>query len=368
MKVARGELLGLTGLRAWAALWVVAHHHRIFLDGVLGEYWLSVLVRGYLGVDLFFTLSGFVLAYNYGGRIRSAADHLRFILLRIARLYPLHLATLLTVIAVSQASGLIGLHISSPYVYVLDHHFFLHLFMIHGWGFESGLRFNRPSWSISAEFFAYLLFPLAWVVAVRFARPMAAAATALAVSGVTVLALSALGHTTLHVATQHALVRVSGEFLAGVLVYRCLALGGWLGREGALGAVPTAIALGCAFALAISPWADPWLAPGAALLVTVLATGRGPAMLAFASRPVVYLGRISYSIYLTHMLVMAALQRLLPTRHLEDLGGLQVSGVLVVHAVVIVGFAALSYRWIERPARDVLQRWVRRKLPAREGA
>lgn len=360
----RGELVALTGLRAWAALWIVAHHHRVFVADGLAEPWLGILDRGYLGVDVFFTLSGFVLAYNYGGRIRSAADHARFVALRIARLYPLHLATLAAVVLLSQTAGITGLTIRSPQDYVLDHNLLLHLLMVHGWGFGTGLRFNRPSWSISAEFFAYLLFPLAWAVAVRFRKPLAAAAAALAASLLTVACLRALGHESLHVPTGHVLIRVSGEFLAGCLAWRCLSLLG----GAVLSAWPTALLVLGWLALAASPLAEPWLAPASVVLVALLAAGRGHSLRLFAARPVVFLGRISYSIYLTHMLVMAALQRILPSRQLPELDPPAAAAVLVAHAAAIVGFAALTYYAIERPARDALRARIRRWLPERTGS
>jgi peptidoglycan/LPS O-acetylase OafA/YrhL len=361
---ARRELLALTGLRAWAALWVVAHHHSLFVTDVFSPTWLGILDRGYLGVDVFFTLSGFVLAYNYGGRIRSAVDHVRFVALRIARLYPLHLATLAIVVLVARTAGLTGLEVRSPGDYALDRNLFLHLLMLHGWGLGEGLRFNRPSWSISAEFFAYLLFPLAWALAIRFRKPLAAAAAALAASLATVACLRALGHASLHVPTGHVLVRVSGEFLAGCLAFRCLSLLG----GATLAAGPTTLLVLGVLVLAASPLAEPWMAPASAVLVALLAAGRGPALRLFVARPVVFLGRISYSIYLTHMLVMSALQRVLPSRRLAELDAPAAAGVLALHAVAIVAFAALTYYAIERPARDALRARIRRWLPERADA
>jgi peptidoglycan/LPS O-acetylase OafA/YrhL len=101
--------------------------------------------------------------------------------------------------------------------------------------------------------------------------------------------------------------------------------------------------------------------------VALLAAGRGPALRLFVARPVVFLGRISYSIYLTHMLVMAALQRVLPSRRLAELDAPAAAAVLAVHAVAIVAFAALTYYAIERPARDALRARIRRWLPERAG-
>lgn len=347
----RPEIPGLTGLRAFAALWVVAHHNRVFVEGRLGEPWMGILDRGYLGVDLFFTLSGFVLAYNYGGRIVDATSYGRFIALRLARLYPLHLATLAVVVGLVATANLTGLHLLSPKLHAFDHHLLLHLLMIHAWGFETGLRYNQVSWSISAEFFAYLLFPLAWAITVRFRRPAVTAIAALLSAGATVLALRALGHPSLHVPTQHALVRVSGEFLAGALAFR---LWDRLGRARLPAGASDAALLGLV-ALALVPAADPWLAVAAPGLVLVLAAATGRAIHAFTNPVALYLGRISYSIYLTHMMVLAGLHRVLPSFQLGTLGLARDLGVLAAHAAAILAVASASYHFFEWPARQALR-------------
>lgn len=347
----RPEIAALTGLRAWAALWVVAHHHRVFVEGDLGAFWFGLLERGYLGVDIFFTLSGFILAYNYGGRIRNAAQMWRFLVLRLARLYPLHLATLLCVVAMSGLSGVTGIHPGSPERYALDHHLGLHLLMIHAWGFEESLRFNQPSWSVSAEFFAYLCFPVFWWIAGRARSPLGAlsgAALTLAAMGLT---LRVLGYERLHVPLDHALIRVSGEFLAGCFMYQLVRVAdGFRLSSAATGGILAAVA-----ALALSPLADPWMAAAAPILILTLAVGRGSALRAFSASFVQYLGRISYSIYLTHMLTLSMLHRALPSRQLGELDWLPTLGVLGAHAAAILGVAALSYRLIEQPARAAIR-------------
>jgi peptidoglycan/LPS O-acetylase OafA/YrhL len=350
----RPEVVALTGLRAWAALWVVVHHHRVFVEGELGEPWFGLLERGYLGVDVFFTLSGFVIAYNYGGRIRSGADAARFVALRLARIYPLHFATLVILALLAATSGITGLQVGSPSVYSFDRHLFLHLFLVHAWGLESELRFNQPSWSISAEFFAYLWFPLLWsgIARIRHRAPAVAGVIVTTVSMVIVLRL--LGYETLHVPVHHALVRASSEFLAGCLLCRLVDLDH--GRR--LSARLTGILLAAIGLLAVTPAADPWMAPGASLLVYLLAAGSGQALRAFDAAPIRFLGRISYSIYLTHMPVLSGLQRVLPSWELGALPLLPTLGVLVLHAVAILGVATISYQWLELPAREALRRRI----------
>lgn len=350
----RPEIHSLTGLRAVAALWVLGYHLRPPLRELFSGCPARFLADGYLGVDIFFVLSGFILALNYGGRIRSPRDYGTFVGYRVARIYPLHLFTLLGLLILAESSGLLGFGVNDPQRFALDYHLPLHLLMIHAWGFEESLRFNLPSWSISAEFFAYLLFPLVWWLACRTDRrtTLGLAAAACAFGSVLVLR-TAFGYPDLHVATHHALVRVSGAFLAGVLVYRLFALrretsppSPWIAAAG----------LGIVVAVAWSPLAD-WLMPlAASLLIYLLACGGGPVARPLESGPFLWLGRISFSIYLVHLPVFSLLGRILPRE--PEMDGMLKAGVLGVYVLTAIATAAACYYTIEVPFRHRVRRWV----------
>ncbi len=123
----------------------------------------------YLFVDFFFVLSGFVIASSYGNRLNEPDDVARFALVRLGRIYPLHLVMLLAFAAfetlrlvLPQLNGT-G---AAPFTGGFDiKSFFANLFLLQDLGFENQLTWNAPSWSISAEFFAYLLFAAAVFVA-----------------------------------------------------------------------------------------------------------------------------------------------------------------------------------------------------------
>lgn len=95
--VASSQIDALTGIRAIAALWVVGFHFGLFPLGSLGlDDALPVLRYGYLGVDLFFVLSGFIIYHVHqrdAGSL-SIGSVLHFYGLRLARMYPVHLLTL----------------------------------------------------------------------------------------------------------------------------------------------------------------------------------------------------------------------------------------------------------------------------------
>jgi peptidoglycan/LPS O-acetylase OafA/YrhL len=157
-------------LRGLASLSVVFWHwqHFFFIGTKPGIFdvtrlpfseWAFVLyTRGWLAVDLFFSLSGFVFYWLYSKRVSEGAiSPGKFALLRFSRLYPLHFATLL-IVAVSQfwlfnASG-------NYFVYPNNdtYHFFLNLVFASSWGFERGYSFNGPIWSVSVEVLLYALF------------------------------------------------------------------------------------------------------------------------------------------------------------------------------------------------------------------
>ena len=122
----------------------------------------GVVAKGYLGVELFFTLSGFILCHVY---LDSVADggfrYFGFLWARLARIYPLHLATLAGVGVMALAAQAAGRTIEAS---VLSWSSLpANLLLVHAWGFAPVAGWNHPSWSISAEWFAYLTFPLfAW--------------------------------------------------------------------------------------------------------------------------------------------------------------------------------------------------------------
>lgn len=139
------------------AFWVMIYH----IKEVLDIPYLSVIInKGYLGVDVFFILSGYVLAHVYVDKFNerlTAFEYLSFIQKRFARIYPLHIVTMVGAVILGLIINKYG-QASNLYL----HHIPYHILLIHSWGFVENSRLNFPSWSISAEWFAYLLaFPLA---------------------------------------------------------------------------------------------------------------------------------------------------------------------------------------------------------------
>ena len=166
MKQTTSTTRHLDGLRIVAACAVVVlHYSDYFKDQHFGRFMIDHTRHFNLFVDLFFVVSGFVIARQYLDRVGDAASTGRFLWRRIARIYPLHLATLAfyVVIALALHSGLA--RTDNPARYPLSD-LPAQLLLLHAFDGER-LTFNFPSWSLSAEMFCYLLFPLVAAIAAR---------------------------------------------------------------------------------------------------------------------------------------------------------------------------------------------------------
>lgn len=192
----RERLYSLDALRGIAAIAVVfSHWPHFFYHGTergavelqalpLYALFASLYDNGWLGVDLFFCLSGFVFYWLYSGPVSSRAISGRdFFVLRFSRLYPLHFATLLAV-ALGQALMLRATGSYFVYEHNDAYHFVLHVLFAPAWGFEEGYSFNAPVWSVSVEVLLYAaFFALCRLLPVRAAVPVAAAAAGLLLVG-----------------------------------------------------------------------------------------------------------------------------------------------------------------------------------------
>lgn len=166
----RTRLYGLDALRGIAALTVVVCHWPYFLDTAGGPVELRVphlpfpralhlvYLYGYLAVDLFFGISGFVFFWLYADDVASRRTSAStFAIRRLSRLYPLHIVTL-AVVVVGQwkMRQLTGGYLD--YAWNDMRHLVLNLFMASSWGFERDMSFNGPAWSVSVEVALYAAF------------------------------------------------------------------------------------------------------------------------------------------------------------------------------------------------------------------
>lgn len=360
------DIRSLTALRFFAALMVVLFH---FSDRAEPGSWLHNIVfrHGYLGVDLFFVLSGFILSHVYLRQM--ATGHFRygqFLWNRLARLYPLHLVMLvLTALSglVAAASGVVPVATYGPQIGLdpatgagVIGHGLSQLMLLHAWGVDDRLYFNGPSWSISAEWFAYLLFPLFAAVALMVARrPALALGVGLTGLATAEFASQALFGNSLTERTYDvAILRVGPEFLLGCLAYAVL-------RHGEVprpliwpGLVGTLVAIGVALSGGLPLVAVPVLF---VCLVVLVAEADRRHMLGAGGAPgsLVYLGEISYSTYMVHLLAGKIFFRAVGQLDGLDSHALPTPAILL-GVVFVLAVSVFSYQLIELPARRALRR------------
>jgi len=341
------DLRPLTALRFMAALWVVLYTFWPNLDvGFLP----NLAAKGYLGVELFFVLSGFILSHVYLHAFAEKRFSYRgFLWARIARVYPLHVFTLLGVMALGLAAVAVGLSIDAS---ILSWKSLpAHLLMLHAWGFAGEAGWNHPSWSISAEWFAYLAFPLfalaAWPLR---KRPwMATAGAAVFLMGLYAAFEKLAGFPLTEATFRWGALRIVPCFAYGCalyLIYRRAPLPG----AGLLALLAAVVMVASASVLA---W-DAITVLAAGLLILALASIPQGKAGWLGSKPAVYLGEISYSVYM----VCAPWQILAVNLAARATGADDKRLHLLVWLGIILGLiaaAAATYHLIERPARKALR-------------
>ncbi len=164
LKVESDEFLHLDAIRLFASLFVVFHHWKsaLILPGMALAANSSVttvfprLQFLELSVDVFFVISGIIITRVYASRITDRTRYLQYLIRRVARIYPLHLVTLLLMAALFYRATSWKLLIPGNNTSIS---FFRNVFLVNSW-WKFPLSFNIVAWSISVEWLCYLLFPL----------------------------------------------------------------------------------------------------------------------------------------------------------------------------------------------------------------
>ena len=328
-------VLGFEGLRGVLALSVCLGHYGI--NALLRP--LDLYLNFDLAVDVFFALSGFVLSHTgYFGQ-RSRSD---FVVRRFARLYPLHLLALLLVLGVYVAHAW---PIRAPFVVQ-------NLLLLQNVGLPpQQMSFNFPGWSISVEFWISILFVGLLFGRPRFllvALPLLVVLTILIFPGFQLLKSENVAGM-LNGAVNGGLLRGIAGFCVGITAYLFC-------RHVALDYAPSSWA-SYAFSVLLlliflKDWhspADSWLLYACifGLLITIAC---GPEASLLTTRVPVFLGSISYSVYLLHIPLILILGALFSADALR--GTHKLAALLILFPL-----AAIVHRYIERPAqRLILQR------------
>lgn len=374
--MAKTHYLVLDSFRGICACLVALSHFNA--NSVLSN--LPCFDRGEIYVDFFFVLSGFVIFANYGEKLRSGYSIGKFTLLRLGRLYPLHFCVLAAFVGIDLLQMLLpfgGMAVYKPFSApgegIWD--ILANLFLIHSLHVSTYLAFNGPSWSISVEFYTYILFALILAYTGKYYRRVIVFTAA--TSAILLYNLSG----ELYAKLDYGVFRCIFGFACGALTYEVFS--DVREKIAPLTKIPRlfAAAEAAAFISALiyitffSSGLLSMMAPvvfGAVILVFAFEAGLISNILKL--KPFLLLGTLSYSIYMNHMFISGKFFAL-PARILENNFGVHVADTVnnspvfgtdvvtgtlweIFYLLVVVAISYLSYRLIEDPCRNWTRKFV----------
>ena len=358
----RPRIEPLTGLRWFAALAVYLHHFPI----PDAPAWVErIFFNGYMGVTIFFVLSGFILAVSYGPALESPsiAGIWNFAVARFARVYPTYLLVLLFAagLAVQQGGNL--------------HHLLRHVLAVQAWSPNTNnqilFKFNAPGWSVGVEFFLYACFPvLIFALGRTFARSwvdcLLVAAVVVGASSVGVLFVHSRGldgpgfpNTGYHWLYLTPAPRL-GDFTLGICAgylfmhFRHSPPAWWLttALEIILVGAILAVMATPRVADSVASWDVIYAVPAAALLFLLAISPRAGLGRLLGHPSLVALGEASYAFYLIHY----------PLR--TQLGATQSVLLNLFELALIVAAAWGIHVGFERPSRRLVRTALTFRIPA----
>ena len=366
----------LDSLRGIAAIMVVFHH----MGWVYFGHNNSAVMHGYLAVDFFFVLSGFVIYHSYGRKIFDLRSLGRFVWLRIGRLLPLHILFLLVFVGIEFVRYFASKHLGmTPNFALFETNnlttFISNAFLTHSLGLHDSLSYNVPSWSISVEFATYLIFAAALILLAGRAR-FIIVAIAVVVSNFS--AISLLGKTNFDFNYDYGLLRCTGGFFLGTLTYALYdALTKSRQANPMMVTKPADIDNYFAPAILIcvvvffyyKPFHqyDMLFVPLSAGIILALVLTPNTWLSNFLEHKIfTTLGKWSYSIYLSHFAIMWVLNQGIrmvlkvptlqdpltgkPVIQTDPVTGLAFAGLAIMIVLIVSRF---TYEWVEKPFRNM---------------
>jgi peptidoglycan/LPS O-acetylase OafA/YrhL len=342
----------LTSLRGIAAFLVLLYHLKHNFQPGNNPLLYGLISNGYLAVDFFFILSGFFLTYKYGTEFLdfSLKRYRYFIGKRIARIYPLHLFMLLNFATIPTVLFLTGRTVDS-HRYSINA-LFTKIILVDVWWTGNEFTWNVPSWSISAEFLAYLFFPVL-VFFIGRIRPSLLVPVAFIIALILAELFYITGLETIgDDIGKLGIVRCLFEFSIGIMlcfrVNICPPTSENKARLVFLLAIATLVFSGY---LNIKNYI--YMPLCFAGIIYGLLGYRGYIHQILEHRMLVYLGDISYSVYLTHYFVRDVLVMVF-LKNNEIAGTVWITSYIILTLIV----SSVTYNYIEMPAR----KWLVGKL------
>ena len=337
-----------TSLRGIAALLVVFYHYRGGLPSDFNpDRFTEFFATSDSFVDFFFLLSGFVISYVYTqSALDGRVDWRSYFRSRFARIYPLHVLTIIWMC-------MLFLYRTDTTTLAFPDQLGSNLLLVHAWGIQDHFALNFPSWSISGEMAAYLVYP--FLVLFLFRTPKICWIWLVVVISFVIISVHEYLVDNEMVRWERiGLMRAIPAFILGTSIF-------WF--RGISKSIPdkflTAIQFALAFALfsLLHFGADlVFLTPLFAALILVTWEDRGSVARFLSFAPLYKLGLLSYTIYLTHVPVRATGYIVWP----------KIAGWLpdpwnkvffvVACTCTTISISWVTYRYFEIPARDFLRR------------
>lgn len=347
--VPHGKLLSLDGLRGLAALWVVLHH--LTTNELLPK--TMIFLHGSMLVETFFVLSGFVICYQYHDRIHNTGDLIKFMIRRFARIWPLHAAILVFMIA----PRLVMLALHGPAASELfnganDHSlssWLVSLALLQSIGLYKEAVWNGPAWSLSVEFYTYLIFA---VVMLAARRHITFAATIICIISTVFLLNSEMR-------PERFLITCIYCFFIGIIAFRVFKRLSLFFLRYVSDNICTFIQFICVFFLVALIYRGE--NPGVAfailngIFVIILSQQRGAISQILSTRIFQILGAWSLGIYLIHIPLLNVLWRFglfspISVLKFDPQHWTRVD--TMGFFLLLLPISAASYHWLEVPARD----------------
>lgn len=339
-----------TALDSWRGLCalVVA----LFHFPIVSQLQTFALVKhGWLFVDFFFVLSGFVIAYSNADKLIDRPSVSNYVVRRIGRLWPLHATMLALFVTVALVKKDFSDERHSVDAILTN------LLMIHSWGMHTDITWNGPSWSISVEFALYLIFAIVAAVPARIFVWMG-----LALFGAAILAFVAPHGT--YSTYDYGIARGLAGFFVGALISRVRRHSFGTAAEVAVVALVVTFTSIGAMTLAAP------LVFG--LTVYIFAYSDGALNRLLCAKPFVALGSWSYSLYLTHAAVVAVIWAAASKIGLRAEGGvlvgwtqLQAGAAALAYLAIVVVVGWLGYVIFDKPSQRAVRAMLQRTQAAR---
>jgi peptidoglycan/LPS O-acetylase OafA/YrhL len=355
----------LTGLRALAIVGVLVCHFGGAIGIMLhaGDWMMYVAGAGRHGVNLFFVLSGFILAHTYGTQAATGHGYKAFLLRRLSRVYPLHFLALMGSVAIFEVARRMGFDPSLFNAELL----LKHVTLTQAWWDYVPEMWNQASWSLSGEWFVYLLYPLLMALVMPLkdwpALVVGMVAVPLLFVGTVLVWGMPEGNFLLFASV---LPQVTAYFIAGLMAYRLWFLHGARLSARVWGVLADGGLMAC-FVLAWAGWhygwGDWWMTLPFPFVIVALASGRGFVARVLQTKPAILWGKASFALYMTHSTLQVMMFKYWSFDVYAHAPALDKVALIFVYLAAPLWLGLVAHLFVEDPAH----RWLNRRLAPRRG-